>query len=60
MTHLDANSGGLHTIDMIVLRTAMQACYEQSDGIPQYIALLEDALKKQSGRTCPLLTPSSL
>jgi hypothetical protein len=54
MTHLDANSGGLHAIDMIALRTAMQSYYEQSDGIPQYIALLEDAQKKAKRAHMPI------
>ncbi len=40
---LDANSGGLHAIDMISLRTNMHNYYTQADGIPQYINMLEDA-----------------
>ena len=43
MAHLDANSGSLHSINMLTLQTSMQTYYEQADGIPQYIALLEDA-----------------
>jgi hypothetical protein len=43
---LNANSGGLHTIDMISLRTNMHNYYTQADGIPQYINMLEDAQKK--------------
>ncbi len=43
MTFLDANSGGLHTIDMISLCTNMHQYYMQADGIPQYIIMLEDA-----------------
>ncbi len=31
---LDANSGGLHAVDMISLRTNMHQYYVQSDGIP--------------------------
>ena len=54
MAHLDANSGGLHAIDMIALRTGMQAYYEQADGIPQYIALLEDAQKKAKRAHMPI------
>jgi hypothetical protein len=34
MTFLDANSGGLHAIDMISLRTSMHQYYVQADGIP--------------------------
>ena len=37
MTFLDANSGGLHAIDMIFLLTNMHQYYVQADGIPQYI-----------------------
>jgi len=54
MAHLDANSGGLHAIDMIALRTAMHGYYDQSDGIPQYIALLEDAQKKAKRAQMPI------
>jgi len=54
MDHLDANSGGLHAIDMIALRTGMQAYYKQADGIPQYIALLEDAQKKAKRAQMPI------
>jgi hypothetical protein len=50
MTFLDANSGGLHTIDMISLRTNMHQYYMQADDIPQYIVMLEDAKKRQSKR----------
>ena len=54
MAHLDANSGGLHAIDMIALCTGMKAYYKQSDGIPQYIALLEDAQKKAKRANMPI------
>jgi hypothetical protein len=43
---LDANSGGLHAINMIALRTNMHNYYTQADVIPQYINMLEDAQKK--------------
>ncbi len=43
---LDANSWGLHAIDMISLCTNMHNYYTQADGIPQYINMLEDAQKK--------------
>jgi hypothetical protein len=46
MAFLDTNSGGLHAIDMISLRTNMHGYYTQADGIPQYINMLEDAQKK--------------
>jgi hypothetical protein len=56
---LDANSGGLHTIDMISLCDNMHNYYTQADGIPQYINMLEDAQKRQCGLACPLPTLSS-
>jgi hypothetical protein len=34
MAFLDANSGGLHAVDMITLCTNMQGYYMQADGIP--------------------------
>jgi hypothetical protein len=34
MALLDANSGGLHAVDMISLRTNMTQYYVQADGIP--------------------------
>jgi hypothetical protein len=43
---IDANSGGLHAIDMITLHTNMHNYYTQADGIPQYINMLEDVQKK--------------
>ncbi len=51
ITFLDANSRGLHAIDMISLRTNMHQYYVQADGILQYIIMLEDAQKmaKQVG-----------
>ena len=54
MDHLDANSGGLHAIDMIALRTGMQSYYEQADRILQYISLLEDAQKKAKRAQMPI------
>ena len=47
---LDLNSGGLHAVDMLLLRTNMYQYYTQADGIPQYIIMLEDAQKKS--QTC--------
>ncbi len=43
---LDANSRGLHAINMISLCTNMHQYYVQADSIPQYIIMLEDAQKK--------------
>jgi hypothetical protein len=46
MVLLDANSGGLHALDMILLCTDMMQYYVQADGIPQFIVMMEDAQKK--------------
>jgi hypothetical protein len=51
---LDANSGGLHAIDMISLCTNMHNYYTQADGIPQYINMLEDAQKKAMRAGMPI------
>jgi hypothetical protein len=51
---LDANSGGLHAIHMISLRTNMHNYYTQADGIPQYINMLEDAQKKATRAGMPI------
>ncbi len=54
ISFLDANSGGLHAIDMISLRTNMHQYYIQADGIPQYINMLEDAQKKVKRAGMPI------
>jgi hypothetical protein len=54
MTFLDANSGGLHAIDMISLCTNMHKYCVQADGIPQYIVMLEDAQKKAKQAGMPI------
>ena len=38
MAHLNVNSGGLHAIDMIFLRTNMTQYYIQADGIPNSLS----------------------
>ncbi len=50
----EANSGGLHAIDMIALCTNMHNYYTQVDGIPQYINMLEDAQKKATRAGMPI------
>ena len=54
MAHLDANSGGLHALDMISLRTNMAQYYVLADGIPQFIVLMEDAQKKAKRAGMPI------
>ncbi len=54
MAHLDANSGGLHALDMISLCTNMAQYYVQADGIPQFIVMMEDAQKKAKRAGMPI------
>jgi hypothetical protein len=54
MAHLNINSGGLHAIDMISLRLNMTQYYVQVDGIPQFIAMMEDAQKKAKQAGMPI------
>ena len=54
MALLDANSGGLHAVDMITLRTNMIQYYVQAEGIPQYILMMEDAQKKVKRAGMPI------
>jgi hypothetical protein len=54
MAFLDANSRGLHTVDMITLCTNMHGYYAQADGIPQYIIMLEEAQKKAKRAGMPI------
>jgi hypothetical protein len=54
MAHLDANSGGLHAIDMISLPSNMTQYYVQADGIPQFIVMMEDAQKKAKRASMPI------
>jgi hypothetical protein len=56
MTFLDANSGGLHAIDMIFLLTNMHQYYVQAGSIPQYIIMLEDTQKKAKRVEMPITT----
>jgi hypothetical protein len=54
MALLDANSGGLHAIDMIGLRTNMHQYYTQAEGIPQFNNMMEDAQKKAKRAGMPI------
>jgi hypothetical protein len=54
MALLDANSGGLHAIDMISLCINMTQYYVQADGIPQFIVMMEDAQKKAKRAGMPI------
>ncbi len=54
MAHLDANSGGLHAINMISLHLNMTQYYVQVDGIPQFLVMMEDAQKKAKWAGMPI------
>ncbi len=54
MALLDANSRGLHALNMITLRTDMMQYYVQVDGIPQFIVMMEDAQKKAQQAGMPI------
>jgi hypothetical protein len=54
MALLDANSRGLHAVDMITLHTNMTQYYMQVDGIPQFILMMEDAQKKAKRAGMPI------
>jgi hypothetical protein len=43
MALLDANSRGLHALNMITLHTDMMQYYLQADGIPEFIVMMEDS-----------------
>jgi hypothetical protein len=54
ISFLDANSSGLHAINMISLCTNMHQYYVQADVIPQYFIMLEDAQKKAKRAGMPI------
>ncbi len=54
MSLLDANSGGLHVHNMILLCTDMMQYYVQVDGIPHFIVMIEDAQKKAKRASMPI------
>jgi hypothetical protein len=54
MAHLDANSGGLHALNMIMLCIDMMQYYLQANGIPQFIVMIEDAQKKAMRARMPI------
>ena len=54
MANLNANSGGLHAIDMTSLCSKMTQYYVQADGIPLLIVMMEDAQKKAKRAGMPI------
>jgi hypothetical protein len=49
---LNANSRGLHALDIILLQTDMMQYYVQADSIPQFIVMMEDVQKNLNGLAC--------
>jgi hypothetical protein len=60
MAHLDANSGGLHAINMISLCSNMTQYYAQAYGIPQFIVMMEDAQQKAKRAGMPIADVKSV
>jgi hypothetical protein len=54
MALLDANSGGLHALDMILLHTDMMQYNMQAYDIPQFIVMMEDSQKKAKRDGMPI------
>ena len=54
MAFLNANSVGLHAIDMLTLHMNMHGYYLQANGVPQYIIMLEEAQKKAKRAGMPI------
>ena len=48
MDHLWKTCSGLHSIDVLALRTKMLTMHEDAQGIPEYINALEDAQKRSA------------
>ena len=58
MTFLNLNSGGLHAVDMLALRTNMHQYYVQADGIPNTSSCWRMHKRKLNVQTCQSLTSS--
>jgi hypothetical protein len=54
MVLLDANSGGLHALDIITLCTIMLQSYVEADGISVFIHMMKDAQKKAMRAGMPI------
>ena len=54
MDHLTANCGGLHPSELVNLPTDMMGYYNDADGIPEYINMLEEAQRKLARANLPM------
>ncbi len=54
LNHLGACSGGLHTLDMVLLTIQMSQFYKGTSDIPEYIQLLKDAQRRAARAGLPV------
>ena len=54
MDHLTANCGGLHPSELVNLPTDMMGYYNDAEGIPEYINMLEEAQRKLARTNLPM------
>lgn len=54
LAHLEANCGGLHPSELVSLPTEMMSYYQDAEGIPEYINMLEDAQRKLARANLPM------
>ena len=54
MDHLTANCGGLHPSELVNLPTEMMKYYNDAEGIPEYINMLEEAQRKLARANLPM------
>lgn len=54
ITHLADNCRGLHPAELVNLPTRMLSFYNDADGIPEYINMLEDAQRKLERARLPM------
>ena len=54
MDHLTANCGGLHPSELVNLPTDMMGYYNEAEGIPEYINMLEEAQRKLARANLPM------
>ena len=54
MDHLTTNCGGLHPSELINLPTVMMKYYNDAEGIPEYINMLEEAQHKLARANLPM------
>jgi hypothetical protein len=59
MDHLDANSGGMHAIDMVTLQSSMPTYYEyRQTASHNTLQCLRTPRKRKNRQTCPSWMPN--